>query len=230
MSVDELCSEILRIRSIRYPKYDVTIKKLFSCHNSGLGRLLGVRASSQALSEEFGQLSSRRADAVILQSQNIHHFEFQTRNDATMHLRMLEYLHLIMVRHNNENIRQVVVYIGKEPLAMRNAIRKENITYSYEIVNLSQRCDFYQDLIESEAIEDNIAGLLCTPTCQNNIWRRVLRKLFHLDKVRKADAFTMLHVVSLIRPVNSTIEREINNMAAEINCLTSTPLRQTRVN
>lgn len=27
----------------------------------------------------------------------------------------------------------------------------------------------------------------------------------------------MLHVVSLIRPVNSTIERKINNMAAKIN-------------
>jgi hypothetical protein len=59
-------------------------------------------------------------------------FDFQSDNDMKMPKRMLFYRCIIDFNHELP-VKQIVFYIGYEPLRMPNFLREENLYYEYEI-------------------------------------------------------------------------------------------------
>lgn len=81
-----------------------------------------------------------RADSVIfLQSESeILHLEFQTRPDATIPFRMLNYWSRLYRKYPNKTIRQIVIYLceTKSSLVQQTQFQEQNTSHSFQVVRL----------------------------------------------------------------------------------------------
>ncbi|MCU0355554.1 MAG: Rpn family recombination-promoting nuclease/putative transposase, partial [Cytophagales bacterium] len=63
--------------------------------------------------------------------------EFQAKNDPDMLRRMLLYRSLIYHRENL-TVRQVVFYVGKDALDMKNNLRQPSLSFNYRLIDMTR--------------------------------------------------------------------------------------------
>ena len=140
-------------------RYDVSLKALFLSEGDGIiRRLLFGGKVIEFLATEQPQIFNRRADLVVrTENGSLHHVEFQTDNEASFEVRMLEY-YAYLVRVHKQLVSQVVLYLGREPLRLESAYTSPSIDFRFEIVNLRE----YDagPLLASEDWADNLLALL----------------------------------------------------------------------
>jgi hypothetical protein len=88
----------------------------------------------------------------------IFHIEFQTTNEKAMADRMFVYAGLIYQIYRLP-VRQIVFYIGKEPMRMNNTLQMPTYKYNYELIDLQQIS--YRQFIESSIPEEVLLSILC---------------------------------------------------------------------
>jgi len=223
MNVDEALERILRVRQMKYPKFDVTLKKLFSPNNSILRSLLGAPRTGTALSEEFMGFAINRVDVLVRARGSLHHIEFQSENDDAMPWRMLSYYHRIVARHGSLKtptpitVEQTVLYVGEDGLDMPCRLRGRDLDYRYKLRNITEFEASIPEMMESEILEDQILSVLCKATCDPRHWKKVAQSLLRLPKEEAENGLALLLVASLLRPLDIRTKLELEKMAVTIN-------------
>jgi hypothetical protein len=85
------------------------------------------------------------------------HIEFQTRNDSEMVYRMFEYLAMLL-RKFKLPVKQYVIYIGEEKIAMPTTLTNEASFFSYNLVDIS--AIDYRVFLRSVNIEEKMFAIL----------------------------------------------------------------------
>ncbi|WP_156033273.1 hypothetical protein [Candidatus Magnetobacterium casense] len=131
--------------------YDKLMKELLEKIEQPLiEKVLGIKADKISKLNVITQLTDEREADFVIKVENrdepffIAHAEIQSINDSKMLKRMLRYfVHLYSV--HEVIIKQYVVFIGKDKMAMNNALDMPGVHYEYELIDirLSPVSDFY---------------------------------------------------------------------------------------
>nr|VFJ67121.1 MAG: hypothetical protein BECKDK2373B_GA0170837_11851 [Candidatus Kentron sp. DK] len=167
------------------------------------------------LQTEHQRVEERRADLVVkLQEKGgtpfILHVEIRNNNDRHMPLRMLRYRTDILLAHPDLPLRQYLIYIGREPLAMPGGIDEPDLRYRYGILNMREMDCRY--LLEKDTPDALVLAILCDfgdhdpQAVVNHILTR-LQSLLKGDNKRFREYVDMLHVLSVNRNINPSLTR-----------------------
>lgn len=102
--------------------FDVALKELFQSVGTTFTEKLAGAAPVEWLNVELPATRSLRADFVCrLSTGELFHIEFNSYNEADLVWRMLDYLTDLRKKYGSAP-KQVVLYMGREPLKMPNRI------------------------------------------------------------------------------------------------------------
>ncbi|KAA8486843.1 putative transposase/invertase (TIGR01784 family) [Arcticibacter tournemirensis] len=125
--------------------------------------VLGINiVKKEVLTSKLQQTKEREADRLTKVTDGsgktyILNIEWQSRNDANMLSRMLEYR--VMARRKYQlPVKQYVLYMGSEKLTMKDCIDEEDLQYRYRIVSLSE-ID-YKFFLKSNKPEQKVLAVL----------------------------------------------------------------------
>jgi hypothetical protein len=144
----------------------------------------------------------------------IFHIEFQTTNEKAMADRMFVYAGLIYQIYRLP-VRQIVFYIGKEPMKMNNTLKMPSYEYNYELIDLQQIS--YKQFIDSHIPEEVLLSLLCGfgEVKEEVVVEEIFAKLRMLQKSDLAfqKNIKQLDVLSLLRGLQPLILKQEQKMA-----------------
>lgn len=182
-----------------------------------------VPAKGEILYPELHYTVEREADFIekITTIDNqvlVFHIEFQTSNDASMADRMFVYAGLIYQIYRLP-IRQIVFYIGKEPMKMNNKLQMPAFEYSYELIDLQQVS--YKQFIDSHIPEEVLLAILCNfgQTGAEKVVEEIFAKLrmLHKSNLKFQRSIKQLSILSLLRDLQPLIVNRIQTMALTID-------------
>ena len=90
----------------------------------------------ELIDKEFTRVEKRDADILFRSANRIIHIEIQNSNHSKMHKRMLRYYSDLLFDYEEYEILQFVIYIGREKCTMINSIKRYNIDYKYNLINM----------------------------------------------------------------------------------------------
>ena len=192
-------------------QYDVDMKELFQSVGSGLMERLAGGAPVEWLNVELSETRAPRVDFVCrLKDSSIFHMEFQGLNDPLMVWRMLEYLVAIFKRYGSVP-RQVVLYMGNEPLRMANSVAFASLQFQFEMIDLGELDA--EELLASPHISDVVLAILCRTPDPATRLRRIIARIRNLEPEQRKRAARQLLILSMKRQLAKTVLKEIETMA-----------------
>lgn len=198
-------------------KYDATLKELCADTPVLLQLLSGQAHIARVVSLEFSSVKQRRPDLLIeFTDADPLQIELQSDNDASMGYRLLEY-YAIIAQQLEGPIRQTVLYVGDPPLNMTAQIEHPQLHFRYTVIDI--RTLSCEQLLESEALGDNLLALLGKLENRQLAVRRVLRSIMRLDSTARTNALEKLAILSGLRPkqLPSLIHEEAETMSITID-------------
>lgn len=230
--IDDLNYDLVSMREAKVNKYDLLCKHLVSLNGSNLASLLEVDRYEVA-SIEFAELFGERADAVYRRDNHVLHVEFQTKNDADLPWRMLEYYVRIMATHGDRKhperllVEQTILYIGTPRSTPQLELRTDNLAFSFGWQDIRSFHDRAAELLESELPDDWVLGVLCMRTVDDETWKRVAKQISRSRLSERAYrlARTKLLLVANLRRVEESLIKELIQMSALFNVGNSNALR-----
>ena len=196
---------------------DVVSKDLLKRITLDIARiLLGLEVEQAEIVESsHPRVEERRADLVARMAgpagQFLLHIEVQNGNDGQMPCRMLRYRSDLCLQCSDEDIRQVLLYIGKEPLRMASGLRQTGLDYQYEIVDM-HRVDCAR-LLAEDSPDALVLAVLCD--FQDRSPRAVIRYILDRLQVltegtpaRFRDYLKMLEILSSNRNLYEVVKEE----------------------
>ncbi len=203
-------------------KYDKLIKENLSYLVKSFAERMGIGLQNERLElikDKLQQTVEREPDFLFIvrhsdpKKDYVSHFDFQVQNDMTMPERMLFYRCLIKYTHNKP-VRQIVFYLGNEPLEMVNFLDEPNTTHKFELYDI--RIFTANSFLESDIPQEILLAILGNFEGESSeiIMEKILLRLQKLVK-RKKDfqkfAF-QLHVLSGLRKLHKIYQLKIRNM------------------
>ncbi len=184
-------------------------------------RVLGLRISRMKKIPFDVQLTlERRPDFLLLvqdadsQEEYLLQIEFQAKNDRKMAIRMLQYAVFLLEKHEMD-IRQYVLYIGRGAANMPTEIKRSNIAFSYELIDLKEFD--YEAFVKSDRPEEIILAILCDyhghePT---DVIRKILLRLKELrDRGVRIDRYIrQLEIIANLRNLHEETALQTEQMA-----------------
>lgn len=216
--------DLIRMRRSRTGKYDVLFKHLFSMQESSLRKLVGA-PGAKSLPIEFSELFAKRADALLELDGNLLHVEFQTKNEADLPWRMLEYYVRIINTHANGqpqmpvNLKQLVLYIGTPRTELQDRFETQALRFRFSAKDIRSFSTSSSWLIDSHLPEDWVLGVLCMDEPHHDAWIAVARKVQALrgGEEMRGRAAAQLLIAATLREVPAEWMRKLEAMTAEIN-------------
>lgn len=87
------------------------------------------------------------------------HIEIQNGNDTHMPGRMMRYLSDIILDHPGHIVRQYLVYIGKDPMTLRNGVDMPDVRYRYRLIDMHTiDCE---EFLRQDAPDAWVLAVLC---------------------------------------------------------------------
>lgn len=202
---------------------------------TGFFRQIGIQGKIERLPVKLTRTNAREVNYLGEDAAGVvHHVEFQARNDGMKHSRMLAYMAMIaekvmeLRRQNFEErrgivrtapvfpeIRQVVVYIGRQAMRMTSRIKTGNLTYGFSLVD-ARNLDG-QALIDSPAVGDAVLAVLCKDGSKPDVIRQILMRIAEGDPTRKDENGARLLALSGLRDASETVETEMLNMNFQLD-------------
>ena len=181
--------------------------------------------SLELLETEKQRIEYRRADLVArvqdtkTSERYLLHIEIQNSNDTKMPLRMMRYYTDIRLSGFGENLRQYLIYIGKERLTMPNGIDEPDLRYQYRILDMRQiDCDA---LLQQDTPDALVLAILCdfknrpAKDVVHYIVKR-LKTLLKDDESGFRRYIDMLEILSENRKLQQTI-KEVEKMLTQVD-------------
>ena len=208
-------------------KYDKLIKESLSYLVQPFAKRMGIGLQNERLEmikDKLQQTVEREPDFLFIVRHNdmlkdyVTQFDFQVGNDMSMPERMLFYRCLIKYAHNL-SVRQIVFYLGNEPLEMVNFLKEPNTYHQYELYDI--RMFKSSSFLESDIPQEVLLAILGDYEGENPeiIMENILLRLQKLVK-RKKDfqKFTFqLHVLSGLRKLHKIFQLKIKNMPLQFD-------------
>jgi Domain of unknown function (DUF4351) len=166
---------------------------------------------------ELPKVQNPRADLLGKTADgDLVHVELQSRNEATMPLRMAEYC-LGVLRLFGKFPRQIVLYVGEAPLAMDSELRGPDVLFRYRMIDIR---DLDGDrLLESEETGDNIIAVWAHLRDHEAAIRKIVGRIADLPAAEREVALSQLVILAGLRRLGKTLEREIRKMPVYIDIL-----------
>ena len=162
------------------------------------------------LNVELPSTQMRRVDLLAeLSSGELFHLELQSRSDGRIAERMLEY-RLLIKRAHGKVPRQMVLYVGPDPLSMEGLLQEDGLRFECHIVDI--RDIDPGPLLASPAVEDHILSILCAVRNAKEAALEVLHEISLLPHPARGDALAKLLVLSGLRRLHGEIRQEIQQM------------------
>lgn len=208
-------------------KYDKLIKESLSHLIKPFAKRVGIDLQNERLEivkDKLQQTVEREPDFLFIVRHNepikdyVTQFDFQAGNDMTMPERMLFYKCLIKYEHNLP-VRQIVFYIGNDPLLMVNFLKDSNTYHQYELYDI--RIFKASSFLESDIPQEVLLAILgdFEGVEPDVIMETILLRLQKLVK-RKKDfqKFTFqLHVLSGLRNLHKIFQLKTKNMPLQFD-------------
>jgi hypothetical protein len=160
-------------------EYDTTLKLLLQEHaDRSLQQLTGV-AIARWLNIEIPEIGNRRVDLLGETGDGgLIHIELQSENDTIMPLRMAEYC-LRIYRHLQRLPRQIVLYVGREPLRMAAELVGPQQSFRYNLIDIREFDG--EALLASDRVGDNVIAILTRLRSHANTVHEIVRKVLELE-------------------------------------------------
>ena len=108
--------------------YDSTLKLLLRGSAEVTIREISGLKIAQWLDGEFPKVDQRRVDLLgEAEDGSLLHLELQNQNDASMPFRMLEYGVRVAQQYKRYPAKQVVLYVGQDPMRMASEYRANEL-------------------------------------------------------------------------------------------------------
>ncbi|MDD2748516.1 DUF4351 domain-containing protein [Acidithiobacillus sp.] len=216
--------ENLARKRLRMQEKDVVSKELLKRITLDIARILLHMKVEQAeiVESSHPRVEERRADLVArMRGQDGHfllHIEVQNNNDLQMPCRMLRYRSDLCLQQPEEEIRQVLLYIGKEPLRMASGITQSGLEYQYQTVDM-HRIDCTR-LLDEDSPDALVLAVLCDfkGRSPRAVIRHILGRLQVLTEGapgRFRDYMKMLEILSTNRDLFDVVKEE-QSMLSEV--------------
>lgn len=172
---------------------------------------------SEWLQNELPEVRGRRVDLLGRTADGgLVHIEVQSQNDPDMPLRMAEYA-LGILRTFASLPRQIVLYVGYEPLRMPDRLIGEDIQFRYRAVDIRELDA--EPLIESERVGDNVLAILARLRAQATDVKRILDRIAGAPVSQRERALRQLTILAGLRRLRSIIETETNAMPVVLDIM-----------
>jgi predicted transposase/invertase (TIGR01784 family) len=184
--------------------------------------LLGIDVSSdiKLVDKEFTRVEKRESDIVFENGKDeIIHIEIQNNNHSQMHLRMLRYYSDILFEYEGYRVLQYVIYIGKRDCKMKSVIKRDNISYSFEIIDLQDMdCEKFLFSNNPSAVA---LSILCNfqnrdkQTVVNTILAR-LKELSRDNEIEYRNYLKMINILSSNRDLEDEVAKGAEMLSVDI--------------
>jgi len=191
-------------------EYDVALKLLLRGSAKLTMRELTGTAIEKWLDVELPKVQNTRVDLLgETDEASLVHLELQSRNDATMPLRMAEYC-LGVFRLFGKFPLQALLYVGEAPLQMERELRGPDVWFQYRAIDIR---DLDGDrLLESEQVGDNVIAILARLRDDKDAVRRIVEKIAGLAAADRETALGQLMILAGLRHLEETVEQEARKM------------------
>ena len=206
--------------------FDVALKELFQSVGTSLTEKFAGAAAEEWLNVELPETKTLRADFVCrLTTGALFHIEFQSYNDVDLIWRMLDYLAAIRKKYG-VSPKQVVLYMGREPLRMPALIDQPEPRLIYEVEMIDLGNLNAEELLSSEKIGDVILAILNRHADSGQTLRRILDRLRPLEPGQRLRACKLLLILSAKRNLGDTVIEGVEDMSLLIDPMEDTFFRR----
>ena len=183
--------------------------------------ILGIDIQGEVtlVDKEWTRVEKRDSDIVFQNNNRIIHIEIQNSNHGNMELRMLRYYSDILFEYKECEVEQYLIYIGKDRCSMKNEIRRDEISYSYGIIDM-------KDIACEELLYHNhpsavALSILCDfedkdkQMVVNTILKR-LKALTKGDELEYKNYLKKVNVLSENRDLQNEVEKGVEMLSVNI--------------
>ncbi len=161
-------------------RFDATFRDLLKGKPRHLLKRLGMHGVVRLLPNEYGNTRPRRLDyPVMLRDGRPGQLEVQANNENDLNWRMLEYC-VIFQKEYGVPPYQHVLYVGNEPLRMKNFIQTDRLSFAFDMTDI--RIIPAEEMLASDSLEDNLLAVLCRTADPKEVLRKAARKMRRLGK------------------------------------------------
>jgi predicted transposase YdaD len=191
-------------------EYDVTLKTILMRPGSLLLSTLTGTSGLKWLNVELPKVNNRHLDLLGQNADgDLFGIELQSRNERRFLFRMGTYLFATAERYGKLP-RQVVLYVGAEPLRMKTSIDVPDLRYRFHIVDVR---DLDGDaLLRSPHVGDNVIAVLTAIGGEPKNLRRILKRIAACRPADRAGALSELLILAGLRKLRPEIVREVKKM------------------
>jgi len=207
-------------------KYDIVTKEILKQIARDLSRyILKIPVSDdiELIEKEFTRVEKRDADLLFKSGNSVIHIEIQNQNHSNMHKRMLRYYSDILFEYEEFDIKQFIIYIGRDKCNMKSQINRDSINYKYGIIDM-------RDLSCKEFLESNEPALvslsiLCDFENEDSqvVVNTILKRLKTLckDELEFRSHLKMVEILSSNRDLEDAVKKGEEMLKVDIQKMPS---------
>ena len=174
---------------------------------------IDVKDDIEIIDSEFTRVERRDSDIVFKNGDDeIIHIEIQNGHHPKMHFRMLRYYSDILFEYQEFTVSQYLIYIGKEKCYMKKEIKRDKISYEYEIIDMKDiDC---QKLLYNDNPASVALAILCDFQGKDSqmVVNTIIQRLQELTKNDQREYENYLEMVNILAP-NRDLEKMVNKGA-----------------
>jgi hypothetical protein len=191
-------------------EYDVALKRILTRPGSVLLAALTGSSSLRWLNVEAPLVRNLRVDLLGESPDGeLVHIELQSRNENDFPLRMGEYSFGVALRHGRLP-RQVALYVGAEPLRMKNEIAGPGWTFRFHLVDIRDLDG--ELLLASDNPGDNVIAILTRLGGGPGAVQRVLKRIADGPSGERDEALAELSILAGLRSLGGEVSRGAREM------------------
>jgi len=191
-------------------RFDEAIKEILQSTHLRLLEKLSGSTVKRWLNVELPQTQMRRIDLLAeLANGELFHMELQTRNDARIGWRLLDY-RLRIEEALGQEPEQIVLYIGWEQMRMPAVLERPRLRFEYTVMDI--RDLDAGDFAGSSRIEDRILGILFGRGDAKPMALQVLHEISRMEHPERGAALAKLMVTLGLRRLHDDILLEVQRM------------------
>jgi hypothetical protein len=189
---------------------DVVLKSLISgTGDDVLDYLAGTGKVAEWLNVELPLVRNPRVDLLArVESGELVHVELHNTHEMNLQ-RMLEY-GVGIWRQVGVFPRQLLLYVGNEPLRVVNHIKIRELEYGFEVLDI--RDVDAERMAESDSVALSLLAVLAGRGDRTKVVQRIIMRIGSLDEGRRADALRKLLILAGLRGIARQVEEENKRM------------------
>jgi predicted transposase YdaD len=186
--------------------YDALLKSLFERSARGLLRALTTATVTEWINVELPKVNVPRMDLFGRFSDGtLWNIEFQTTNEPLIAERVGMYYLAARTRYG-EDVHQVVIYLGREPMRMPNSIDTTAMQFQFRLVDIAELDG--EELASSGDLGDAMLAVLARVRSRKQTIRKVLDRIARLGGKGRELAVEQLAILAGLRGLEIEIIKE----------------------